>query len=211
MSIKPSSPTPPHLKTFELSILDQLIISPYVPIILYYPNRTSDTIFQALERSVSLKKSLSKTLTQFYPLAGMIKNDLSIDCNDVGANYVLALVHCCLDDFLRDPDHGLINRFLAFEPSFDESSTGARVTNIQVNIFECGGIVIGLCVSHKILDGAALNTFLKGWANMACEAKEVVYPNLTAPTLFPAKSLWLRDTTMFISQSMLKEGKCRTK
>nr|GEW56136.1 vinorine synthase-like [Tanacetum cinerariifolium] len=46
---------------------------------------------------------------------------------------------------------------------------------------------------------------------MACEAKEVVYPNLTAPTLFPAKSLWLKDTAMFISQSVLKEGKCRTK
>ncbi|GKC85991.1 vinorine synthase-like protein [Tanacetum coccineum] len=70
---------------------------------------------------------------------------------------------------------------------------------------------MGLCVSHKILGGAALNTFLKGWANMACEAKEVVYSNLTAPTLFPAKSLWLRDTKMFISQSMLEEGKCRTK
>ncbi|GJT93656.1 vinorine synthase-like protein [Tanacetum coccineum] len=70
---------------------------------------------------------------------------------------------------------------------------------------------MGLCISHKILDGAALKTFLKGWANMACEAKEVVYPNLTAPTLFPAKSLWLRDTAMYISQSMLKEGKCRTK
>ncbi|GKB04348.1 vinorine synthase-like protein [Tanacetum coccineum] len=109
-SIKPTAPTPLHLKTFELSILDQLIMPPYVPIILYYPNHTGDTIFQALERSVSLKKSLSKTLTQFYQLAGMIKNDLSIDCNDVGANYVLALVHCRLDDFLRDPDHGLINR-----------------------------------------------------------------------------------------------------
>ncbi|KAJ9542120.1 hypothetical protein OSB04_028626 [Centaurea solstitialis] len=29
-SIKPSSPTPHHLKTFELSILDQLVMDPYV-------------------------------------------------------------------------------------------------------------------------------------------------------------------------------------
>ncbi|GJU35789.1 vinorine synthase-like protein [Tanacetum coccineum] len=70
---------------------------------------------------------------------------------------------------------------------------------------------MGLCVSHKILDAAALRTFLKGWANIACEAKKVVYPNLTAPTLFLAKSLWLRDTAMVNSQSILKEGKCRTK
>ncbi|GJY41440.1 retrotransposon protein, putative, ty1-copia subclass [Tanacetum coccineum] len=73
---------------------------------------------------------------QFYPLAGMNKNDLSIDCNDVGANYVLALVHCRLDDFLRDPDHGLINRFSPFEPSFDESSAGARVREHQGAVAE---------------------------------------------------------------------------
>nr|XP_043631542.1 stemmadenine O-acetyltransferase-like [Erigeron canadensis] len=211
-SIKPSSPTPPNLKTFELSLLDQLIISPYVPIILYYPNNNGDTIFQAIERSIALKKSLSKTLTQFYPLAGRVKDNLSIDCDDVGANFVLALVHRRLDEFLRNPDHGLINRFLPFEPSFDESSAGeARVTNVQMNIFECGGIVIGLCISHKILDGAALHTFLKGWSNMASGAKEVVYPNLTAPSLFPAKSSWLRDISMVISQSLLKQGKCVTK
>ncbi|KAI3797240.1 hypothetical protein L1987_32495 [Smallanthus sonchifolius] len=210
-NIKPSSPTPNHLKQFNLSILDQLIIIPYVPIILYYPNHNGDNIFQALQRSLVLKKSLSETLTQFYPLAGTIKNHLSIDCNDVGANYVLALVHGRLDGFLRQPDHGLINRFLPFEPSFDESSAGARVTNVQVNIFECGGIAVGLCVSHKILDGAALYTFLKGWANMACGTKEVIYPNLTAPSIFPVKSLWLRDIFMVLYQAVLKEGKCSTK
>ncbi|KAL8256632.1 hypothetical protein R6Q59_031699 [Mikania micrantha] len=210
-SIKPSSPTPNHLKTFNLCVLDQLISTPYAPIIFYYPNNNGDNIFQALQRSLVLKKSLSETLTQFYPLAGTIKNNLSIDCNDVGANYVLALVHGRLDGFLRQPDHRLINKFLPFIPSFDESSAGARVTNVQVNIFECGGIAVGLCVSHKILDGAGLHTFLKGWANMASGNEEVVYPNLTAPSIFPAKSLWLRDVAMVVYQSMLKEGRCTTR
>ncbi|KAK1406667.1 hypothetical protein QVD17_42175 [Tagetes erecta] len=210
-SIKPSSPTPNHLKTFNLCIFDQLIITPYVQIILYYPNHNDDNIFQALQRSLALKKSLSKTLTQFYPLAGTITNNLSIDCNDVGANYVLALVHGRLDGFLRNPDYGLINKFLPFEPGVDESRAGGRVTHVQVNIFKCGGIAIGLCVSHKILDGAALFTFLKGWANMACGSKEVIYPNLCAPSIFPAKSLWLRDIINVLSQSLVKEGKCVTK
>ncbi|KAI3724627.1 hypothetical protein L2E82_36410 [Cichorium intybus] len=210
-NIKPSSPTPPHLNTFNLSALDQLIISPYVPIILYYPSNNGDNTFQALERSHGLKKSLSETLTQFYPLAGTIKNDLSIDCNDVGANYIVALVHHRLDEFLEHPDHRLINRFLPFEPSFNESSAGNRVTNIQVNIFKCGGIAIGLCISHKILDGAALYTCLKGWANMARGAEEVVYPNLTAPSLFPANGTWLRDTSMVLTQSLLSQGKACTK
>ncbi|KAI3725542.1 hypothetical protein L1987_65332 [Smallanthus sonchifolius] len=209
-NIKPSSPTPPHLKTFNLSILDQLITTPYIPIILYYPNHNGENVLQALKKSMLLKKSLSKTLTQFYPLAGTTKDHLSIDCNDVGASYVLALVHGRCDDFLRQPDHLFMNRFLPIEPSFDGSNVGAPVTNVQVNIFKCGGIAIGVCISHNILDGAAFYTFLKGWANMAC-GSEVIYPNLTASSIFPAKSLWLRDISMVFFQSLLKHGKCSTK
>jgi hypothetical protein len=33
----------------------------------------------------------------------------------------------------------------------------------QMNVFTCGGIAISLCISHNILDGASLSTFL-----MAC-------------------------------------------
>ncbi|KAI3518049.1 hypothetical protein L1887_06400 [Cichorium endivia] len=210
-NITPSSPTPSNLKTYDLSLLDQLFHIPYAPTILYYPNKNGDN-FQALERSVALKQSLSETLTQFYPLAGTIKSDLSIDCNDVGANYVVALVHCRLDEFLEHPNHRLINRFLPIEPSFAESSAGNHVTNVQVNVFECGGIAIGLCVSHKIVDGTALCTFLKGWTNMARGVQEVVYPNLTAPSLFPTKSsTWLKDAMMASSPTLLKEGSCSTK
>ncbi|CAI9270456.1 unnamed protein product [Lactuca saligna] len=181
------TPTPSHLNTFDFCALDQIIVSPYVPIILYYPNNNGDNSNQALQRSEVLKKSLSETLTRFYPLAGTINNDLSIDCNDIGANHIVALVRGCLDEFLVYPDHGLINTFFPCEPSFNKSSIGNRVTNVQVNIFECGGIAIGLCSSHKILDGAALYKFMKAWSNMARGAEEVVYPNFTAPSIFPAK------------------------
>ena len=195
-SIKPSSPTPHHLKTFKLSILDQLLLNHYVPIVLYFPNHNGNNILLTLERSLALKKSLSKTLTQFYPLAGTLKNDLSIDCNDVGAYYAIALVRCRLNELLSHPDHKLLNRLLPFQPSFEGSSAGGRVTNVQVNIFECGGIAIGLCISHRIVDGAALYTFLKGWTCMAYGTKEVVYPNLIAPSLFPAKDTWVREYSM---------------
>ncbi|KAI3745707.1 hypothetical protein L6452_08113 [Arctium lappa] len=211
-SIKPSSPTPNHLKTFELSLLDQLIVlSPYVPIILYYPNDNGDNILQAQEKSLALKESLSETLTQFYPLAGTVKDYFSIDCNDVGAYYAVALVRRRLDQFLSNPDNKLINMLLPFTPSFEGSGAGTRVTNVQVNIFECGGIAIGLCISHKVVDAAAVHTFLKGWTNMACGAKEILFPNLTAHSLFPAKDLRLRESSMAMCASWLKEGKCCTK
>ncbi|XP_076949279.1 epi-neemfruitin B 7-O-acetyltransferse L7AT-like [Bidens hawaiensis] len=176
-NIKPSSSTPPHLKTFNLCILDQLVTQPYIPISFYYPNHNGDNVFQALERSVLLKKALT-------------------------------LVHGRCDDFLRHPDLQLINRFLPISPTVN-GPRGAQVTNIQVNIFKCGGIVIGLSISHNILDGAGLHTFLKGWAGMTWETK-VIYPNLTASTIFPAKSSWLRDASMALAETLIKNGKCST-
>ncbi|KAJ8762294.1 hypothetical protein K2173_007451 [Erythroxylum novogranatense] len=41
-----------------------------------------------------------------------------------------------------------------------------------MNVFDCGGIAIGVCISHKILDGAALCTFLKAWTAVAHGSKE---------------------------------------
>ncbi|GLT69016.1 hypothetical protein SLA2020_412020 [Shorea laevis] len=85
--IKPSSPTPANLRTHKLSLLDQTIPPIYTPMILYYPmnQRISHPIVDIVsQRSHLLKQSLSETLTRFYPFAGKIKDNLSVDCNDEG-------------------------------------------------------------------------------------------------------------------------------
>ncbi|KAM7278943.1 hypothetical protein ACFE04_006077 [Oxalis oulophora] len=83
-TIKPSSPTPDHLRKFKLSFLDQLIPNEYVSLLLYYPPKDFDPKDggNMLDR---LKSSLSKTLTRFYPFAGRLNDDVSVDCNDEGA------------------------------------------------------------------------------------------------------------------------------
>ncbi|KAJ9542119.1 hypothetical protein OSB04_028625 [Centaurea solstitialis] len=179
-----------------------------VPIVLYCPNHNGTNILQALERALALKKSLSKTLTQYYPLAGTIKNDLSIDCNDVGASYAIALVRCRLNELLSHPDHKQLNRLLPFQPSFERCSCNKCSSE---HFFLIWWISIGLCVLHRVVDGAALYSFLRGWTDMACGAKEVVHPNFTAPSLFRAKDLWLREASMAMCGSWLKKGKCITK
>ncbi|BBG93920.1 HXXXD-type acyl-transferase family protein [Prunus dulcis] len=77
---KPSIPTPHHLKSYRLSLLDQISPIFYVPVVLFYsaPEDIDDdmTIFY------KLKKSLSETLTCFYPLAGRIEGNTSADCED---------------------------------------------------------------------------------------------------------------------------------
>jgi shikimate O-hydroxycinnamoyltransferase len=65
--IKPSSPTPPNLKTHRLSLLDQFGSSGYIPVIFFYPmnQSTSNAAVDIVsQRSHSLKQSLSETLTR---------------------------------------------------------------------------------------------------------------------------------------------------
>ncbi|EXB56328.1 Salutaridinol 7-O-acetyltransferase [Morus notabilis] len=216
--IKPSSPTPSHLRTFKLSLLDQLIPSPYAPIILFYPPNDDVSNSNKLE---SLKKSLSETLTDLYPLAGKIKDDLSIDCDDGGAYFAEAKVDSSLRDFLNQPDYLLLlQKLLPCDLNFAASNRNDNnhVANIQINVFGCGGLAVGLCISHKILDGAALSSFLRSWATTArgdrtCKAARP--PSFEAAnSLFPANDagdLWLRDTSMVMFGSFFTKGKCVTK
>ncbi|XP_038713459.1 salutaridinol 7-O-acetyltransferase-like [Tripterygium wilfordii] len=212
-TIKPSSPKPQQLRNYKLSLLDHLIPSPYSPIVLFYhSNMDSLTIiFQHSVISLDLlKKSLSKTLTRFYPLAGMINDDLSIDCSDEGAYYVETKVNCTLYHFLTSPDLLLIHRFLPCDLILKES-VGTFVSNFQVNVFECGGIAIGICISHKVLDGAALNTFIKAWFGAARGCGEALLPKFVASSLFPASDFWLRDSSIVMWGSLFRLGKCRTR
>lgn len=217
--IKPSSPTPHHLKTFKLSLLDQLIPAPYAPIVLFYPNNHGGGVIDLEEKAKKLavlKQALSKSLSNFYPLAGIIRDDLSIDCNDQGAYYVTAMaVNHHLSEFLEKPDLHFICQFLPCDPTFMGSMAGKSVTNVQINLFECGGIAISLCISHKILDGNGLKTFLKSWAEMANGTEEEIHsvcPNfVVASSLFPANDdLWLRNSSMAMWRSMFKQGKSST-
>ncbi|PIN17759.1 Vinorine synthase [Handroanthus impetiginosus] len=202
--IRPCYPTPNHLKSYKLCILDQLIPAANAPIVIFYPNHDAATHFEVLERVNVLKKSLSETLSKFFPLAGTIKDDLSIDCDDQGACFTTTKVKNNLSEFLESPDLKLIANFLPFN--------GSCVTNIQASVFECGGMAIGLCISHRILDGTALSTFLKSWAGVASSSDEkLIYPDFVASSLFPAKDLWLKDASMVMWGSLFKNGNFVTK
>ncbi|OWM70593.1 stemmadenine O-acetyltransferase-like [Punica granatum] len=212
--IRPSSPTPPHLRTFKLSLLDHLIPAPYAPMILFYPPDCGPHPDKPLRARLDLLKiSLSQNLTRFYPLAGKIREDLFIDCDDRGVFYVEANVNVALSQFLAQPDPVLLQRFLPCELVPRKSSEETHTANIQVNVFECGGIAIGICISHKILDGAGLSGFLKEWA-VATQGGcgSVAAPRLVAATdLFPADDLWLRDSSLMMWGSVFKVGKSVTK
>ncbi|XP_037493674.1 stemmadenine O-acetyltransferase isoform X2 [Jatropha curcas] len=108
-SIPPSSPTPPNLKTYKISLLDQFIPSGYFYYILFNENSQDANV---TERLLLLKQSLSETLSRFYPLAGGVKARFSIDCNDEGACYVEATSNIPLSQYLAQPDLASLRKLL---------------------------------------------------------------------------------------------------
>ncbi|GLT71025.1 hypothetical protein SLA2020_430700 [Shorea laevis] len=175
-TIKPSPSTPPHLKTFNLSLFDRLAPPVYVPILLFY-SPTDDLKNHRKRWSDHLKKSLSKTLAHFYPFAGQINKDdaFTIDCNDRGATYVEAQIQADMSDVvLNEPEIDMLQRLLPCDPLEKFADPSSRVIlAVQVNYFACGGIVIGVCISHVIADASATASFVKSWAATASGVNDI--------------------------------------
>lgn len=193
-NIKPSSPTPTHLKTFKLSLLDQMVPPTYIPLLLFYP--TSDH-----HRARQLKKSLSETLTRFYPFAGTIKDNAFIECNDNGACFIEARVSCLLPHILNEPDHEVLKQLLPINFESPEEGRGC-VLHVQANYFKCGAMAIGMCLSHKIADAATLTTFIKTWAAAASGIgdESVVVPLFNAVSMMPLKDISIAPPAIEIKQ-----------
>ncbi|XP_019158862.1 PREDICTED: vinorine synthase-like [Ipomoea nil] len=191
MMIKPSSPTPPHLKTLKLSFIDQTSPPIFQNYIFFFNHATADS-------SQLLKQSLSKVLTLFYPLAGRIKGNDFIDCSDDGALWVEARVHGFLKDVVGNPLMEELEKFLPIETQNNGNNDSELLLGVRVNYFLDGGIAVAVCVSHKIGDGLFLINFVNAWAVTAREgdatAGKIPPPNFgLVSSLFP-------PTTMDLSQ-----------
>ncbi|KAL6188158.1 hypothetical protein ACLB2K_039551 [Fragaria x ananassa] len=190
--IKPSSPTPDHLRHYQFSFLDQLSPPVYNSLVLFY-EFNGETQPRIPEISSHLKTSLSEVITLFYPLAGRVKENKFIDCNDDGIPYLEAQVkNCKLADVLKNPIPEELNKFVPFEL---DDTANEYALGIQLNIFECGGFAIGQCVSHKLADGSSYFMFSKTWAAIARGVSgdhshaEINRPEFISANLFPPKDL----------------------
>ncbi|PKI38379.1 hypothetical protein CRG98_041229 [Punica granatum] len=124
-----------------------------------------------------------------------------------------------LTQFLTDPDLVLFNKLLpSNEFVIGEFPEPTHTVNIQVNVFRCGGIALGICNTHRLHDGIALGVFLKEWAAVGrgsgggSGSSEVAPQDLkVAAELFPANDLWLRDSSKIMFNSICRPGNSATK
>ncbi|MFS8033604.1 putative deacetylvindoline O-acetyltransferase [Helianthus anomalus] len=176
--IKPSSRTPDHLKTFKLSLLDQLTLHTYAPIILLYESKT-------VTCSDVLKKSLSETLTKYYPFAGRLSEDgITVDCNDEGVVFVEAkIIGCRLLDFVHNPNYETQSLLFPEGYLWKGSCVGYSFLAAQATYFDCGGMALTISMSHKVADAPTLGIFLSDWAAIA--RREVRPPPMILATSIP--------------------------
>lgn len=212
--IKPSSSD--NLKLYKLSLLDQLAPFFYVPVVLFYS--APDDQIDILKK---LKKSLSETLAKFYPLAGRIHDDSYVEVfeND-GVLLVEARVNVQLSEILETPEIDLVQKLLPLDSYGRKTggNEGVRAMAVQLNVFECGGIAIGICISHKIADGTTLSSFLKAWAEITTSfsggdciddhdgVKDITDPFLDSASVFPPREIHVQSP-----RNMIKRGKIVTR
>ncbi|KAL3812405.1 hypothetical protein ACJIZ3_013673 [Penstemon smallii] len=211
-NIKPTAPTPHHLKSYEVSIFDQIYPKNlYTSFVYYYQNNHINNHDLISKRRHILKQSLSEILTKFYPLAGKV-HDRHIDCNDDGVYYVEAKVNDCLTDVIDQPDNKSIHQLLPFDPLSSELLSQTYAVMVQVTIFSCGGIAVGIYTSQKIIDGYSLITFLVAWAATASgEISEQINPNFTSPLIFPPISTLPDSKRMIIPMTQERRRNCTTR
>uniref|UniRef100_A0A1J3EXN1 Vinorine synthase n=1 Tax=Noccaea caerulescens TaxID=107243 RepID=A0A1J3EXN1_NOCCA len=178
--IKPSSPTPNHLKNFKLSLLEQLGPTIFGPMVFLYSGNNNGT-----EQLQKLKKSLSETLTHFYPLAGRLNGNTSIDCNDSGADFLETKANSPLSSLLQEPSSDILQQLIPTPVDSIEART--KLLLAQASFFECGGMAIGVCISHKLADATSIGLFMKSWAAISSRGsiKPVGYPVFDTAKIFP--------------------------
>ena len=186
--IKPSSPTPAHLRTMPLSIADQLGPDIYIQAILFYPADGA----AAADKAALLKDSLSTTLKYFHPLAGrlsgdIVRADVHVDCNDQGAAFYEATVDCHLDTVLQRPPMGEMYKLMPNNGA--NMREGDPLLAVQLNVFACGGLALGVCISHQVADAASMSLFLNSWTEVARGGELGSPPRFHAASVLPPANL----------------------
>ncbi|KAM3232167.1 acyltransferase Pun1-like [Capsicum annuum] len=180
--IKPFTPTPSTQRWHKLSLLDQTISHSYIPFVFFYP---PNQVNGSKQLSNLLANSLSKTLSCYYPWAGTLKDNATIECDDNGAEFLEVQINSTMDKVANHPDPNVKDltfpKGLAWGNSMDRPLTVAQLSH-----FDCGGIALSVCLTHKIGDACAALYFLRDWAALTRNTNTSPSPYFVGDTIFPS-------------------------
>ncbi|CAN4116365.1 unnamed protein product [Withania somnifera] len=190
--IKPCSPTPFSLGRYNLSLIDQFMLPVYMPIAAFYPFPSK----KPQQISNILEKSLSRILSSYYPMAGRVRDNTYVDCNDRGAKFMNVRYDCPMSEVVNLPDTG--PEYLPFPKGLPWARTPNEesLLVVQLSHFSCGGLAISANVSHKIADGCTLCNLISDWAAISRDHNaNILSPQMIGSSIF-APSTDIHTDTM---------------
>ncbi|KAM0951026.1 putative putrescine N-hydroxycinnamoyltransferase [Dioscorea sansibarensis] len=148
-----------HPSDVPLTIFDRGALNVHVAVLHVFTPPTST--------NADIISGLSKTLVHFPTLTGNISTDdlrgrpsLTVGGPDGGALVVEATVSSKLEDHLPltpSPDFRLLH---------PEVIDAKHLLQVQLNRFQCGGLVIGVTSHHRVADGQSMSSFFLAWGKM---------------------------------------------
>ncbi|GJX00524.1 shikimate O-hydroxycinnamoyltransferase-like protein [Tanacetum coccineum] len=131
----------------------------------------------------TLKASLSRALTLYYPLAGEIlwnadARENQIRCNNRGVDFVEAIADVQLKDLnLYNPDESFEGKLMP------KKLHGVLV--VQITELKCGSVVIGCNFDHRAADGYSSNMFILSWGDITRSKTPSMLPSFGRAILNP--------------------------
>ncbi|CAN1809415.1 Shikimate O-hydroxycinnamoyltransferase [Linum perenne] len=149
-----------------LSNLDLVHGRIHLPLLYFYKAVETERFFEA----GLLKEALRRVLVLFYPIAGRFVRDekgrLGVECNGEGVLFVEAETDFRLSQVGESAPN---SELLKLVPRIDYSQeiSSDPLLLLQVTRFRCGGVSLGLGISHRLADGVSTASFINAWSNMA--------------------------------------------
>ncbi|KAL8268785.1 hypothetical protein R6Q59_002583 [Mikania micrantha] len=159
-----------------------LIVPPFDVGSTFFYSKPSDENFPIILKT--LKASLSRVLSLYPPMAGEIAwngdaGENQIHCNNHGIDFIEAVVDVELKELnLYNPDECIEGKLMP-------KKLLRGVLAVQVTKLKCEGIVIGVLVDHRIVDGYSANMFIQSWADMTRSKTPSMIPSFGRSHLQP--------------------------
>ncbi|KAK4711537.1 hypothetical protein R3W88_006050 [Solanum pinnatisectum] len=151
--IKPSSLTPSTHRFHKPSLVDQS----------FSHNTLATNIF-------------IKNFSLLLSLRWKLRDNSTVDCNDMGAEFSSVRIKCHISEILDHPDasHAESIVFPKYAPwannyEGDNLLVAQAVADPGFRVlskFDCGEIAVSVCLSHKIGDGCSVINFLNDWSGL---------------------------------------------
>ncbi|CAN4098001.1 unnamed protein product [Withania somnifera] len=115
-------------------------------------------------------------------------DNVHIECNDIGADFYKARFDCPMSEILKNRDRNVKEIVYPKGIPWNVVAPDRKLVMVQFNQFDCGGVALSTCVSHKVGDMCSMFKFIRDWAAIARDSNFNIRPQFIESSFFPPKN-----------------------